>query len=282
MECEKGLYFPNGLWLKPKSLVERLTSHPNITVKTSTLIQEIEYKKGKWQIYTEPGNILDETFNLVLCNSHMLEKFAVTSSLALRKIRGQISVIKTSSPTLNQNTTTNKLKAVVCGKSYIIPENDGKLTIGATFKCNELDTKVYAREHEENINNTLTFIPQVKELAQTDYTNIEGKASIRSSTTDYLPLTGPVANQIQFNETYQKLAKDSNFWIETSCPYLPGLYINAGHGSKGLLSAPLCGEIIADYIDNSIAPGSQTLLDALHPNRILLKKIVRKIGEEEK
>jgi tRNA 5-methylaminomethyl-2-thiouridine biosynthesis bifunctional protein len=55
-------------------------------------------------------------------------------------------------------------------------------------------------------------------------------------------------------------------------PWLGGLYINAGHGSKGLLTAPLCAEIIAAMLEHEPLPVDAGLARTLDPNRFLLRQ----------
>ncbi len=55
---------------------------------------------------------------------------------------------------------------------------------------------------------------------------------------------------------------------QTDLPWLNGLYVNTGHGSKGMVTPrPLCGEIIAAAINHEIMPVDYGLLRALDPNR---------------
>jgi len=105
---------------------------------------------------------------------------------------------------------------------------------------------------------------------------ISGQANIRASTFDYMPLVGPVADYVKFREVYKKLAKDAKFYLEDPCPYYPGLFINVAHGAKGIFTAPICSEIIANYIDNTPLPCSLSLAKALHPNRIYLNRLIKK------
>ena len=46
-----------------------------------------------------------------------------------------------------------------------------------------------------------------------------------------------------------------------------GFYINAGHGSRGSTSAPLCAEIIANLIDNKPLPVENAVKVALEVDR---------------
>ena len=46
-----------------------------------------------------------------------------------------------------------------------------------------------------------------------------------------------------------------------------GFYINTGHGSRGSTSAPLCAEIITDFIDNKPLPVENSVKVALEVDR---------------
>ncbi len=108
-----------------------------------------------------------------------------------------------------------------------------------------------------------------------DMSQIIGQANYRTTTTDYLPLVGPIAKYNDFLQNYGKLALDSNYWIETPCNYHEGLFLNIAHGAKGLLTAPICGEIIASQIDAQNNTYNPLLLNNLHPNRLWLKQIIK-------
>jgi tRNA 5-methylaminomethyl-2-thiouridine biosynthesis bifunctional protein len=56
-------------------------------------------------------------------------------------------------------------------------------------------------------------------------------------------------------------------------PWLDGLYVNTGHGSKGLIYAPYCAEMLASAINGEPAPADARLMAALDPNRFLLRKL---------
>jgi tRNA 5-methylaminomethyl-2-thiouridine biosynthesis bifunctional protein len=56
-------------------------------------------------------------------------------------------------------------------------------------------------------------------------------------------------------------------------PWLEGLYVNAGHGSKGLITAPICGELIASLITNRDLPIDLKLTSKLNPSRFLLREL---------
>lgn len=257
-----GVLFPRGMWLKPPVLVNKMLEHINIVIKTNHNIIEIEQLDDlSWIVKTEENEYKFDA--VVLCNSFLVNQFNPTKNLQLRKIRGQTTTISAQ----------NDLTRVICGDGYITPTVENKFTIGATFNFKNIHTEITNEDHIENIEHLKELLPEL--YGELDMSKIDGKASIRSSYTDYLPLVGPISDAQWFKQEYQKLAKDKNIKFTTDCKYLANLYINVGHGSKGILTAPISAEIIADYINNTPLATSEKLRQALHPNRILVNALVK-------
>ncbi len=264
INCQTGLHFPDALWISPPALVKKLCKHKNIKIICNNFIDNIKLNHNNiWEIYSN-HILINQAPNIVLCNAHELQQFSYTKSILLRKIRGQLSLIKSHIP----------LETILCYGGYVTPNFNEFFTIGATFKFNDTSLAIKEIEHMENINNIVKIFPQFKNIIKD--VEIIGQAGIRASTSDYLPLVGPLAKQNEFFTLYKNLEKDSNYWIEDDCPYLPGLYINAAHGSKGILTAPISGEIIAQYINNEPHTITNKLLQAIHPNRFWVKEIIKK------
>ena len=51
--------------------------------------------------------------------------------------------------------------------------------------------------------------------------------------------------------------------------------MNTAHGSRGLVTAPLAGELLAAWIDGAPLPLPRAIAEACHPNRFLLRKLIR-------
>ena len=183
--------------------------------------------------------------------------------MAIRKIRGQISIANGDLG----------LKTILCANGYITPNRGSHFTIGATFNFKDLHTNVIDADHQENLLHANQMVPGINE--RIDVAHLSGSANIRVSSYDYMPIVGPIANHEAFKQTYAKLSQDANYWLEDECPYYKGLFVNTAHGAKGVLTAPICGEIIADYIDNTQLTASESLRMALHPNRIYVRNLVK-------
>jgi tRNA 5-methylaminomethyl-2-thiouridine biosynthesis bifunctional protein len=71
------------------------------------------------------------------------------------------------------------------------------------------------------------------------------------------------------------LAKNANARIKATGAYLPGAYINVGHGSRGLTSTPLCAELLAALITGEPRPLPRDLRQSLSPARFIIRDLIR-------
>ena len=71
------------------------------------------------------------------------------------------------------------------------------------------------------------------------------------------------------------MAKNANQIATVPAPLMQGLWLNLGHGAKGLISTPLCAEIIANQITQGAMPIGNSIREALWPGRFLVRKLIR-------
>ena len=98
----------------------------------------------------------------------------------------------------------------------------------------------------------------------------------RATTPDYLPMVGQLADAQKLLHHFAHLRKDKNYRFTEAMPWLTGLYINAGHGSKGLITAPLCAQLLAAQMAGEVLPVGRSIAQALHPNRFFLRDMMRR------
>ena len=103
----------------------------------------------------------------------------------------------------------------------------------------------------------------------------KGHAATRCDCHDHLPAVGAISDPTALRTTYAAYALDKNYRIATPCPYLPNAYTNTAHGSRGLATAPLCAAEIAAQICHTPRPLSERLRQALNPNRLIIRQIIR-------
>jgi tRNA 5-methylaminomethyl-2-thiouridine biosynthesis bifunctional protein len=209
---------------------------------------------------------------LVIAAGAESARFAATRHIPLRAIRGQITLLPATPASL-------ALRTVLCGQGYVAPARMGVHSLGATHKFRDLEVDVRAAEHGENLQRLARLAPALHaamNAASLDAAALEGLAGLRCSSPDYLPVIGPVADAGEFTRAYAALSRDATLEPDTPSPWLDGLYLNTAHGSRGLITAPLAGEVLAAYLGGEPMPLPTGVVEAVHPSRFLLRALIRR------
>ncbi|MFV9682289.1 bifunctional tRNA (5-methylaminomethyl-2-thiouridine)(34)-methyltransferase MnmD/FAD-dependent 5-carboxymethylaminomethyl-2-thiouridine(34) oxidoreductase MnmC [Pseudomonas sp. NY15367] len=265
-----GLFYPDAGWVHPAALCRQLVQHPLIELRPYQEALSLSRQNDRWRV-DGPNGTLIEAPVLVLACAAEIGRLLPDANLPLKRIRGQIS-------RLPANSLSSQLRTVVCAEGYVAPPRDGEHTLGASFDFHSDDLTPSVAEHAGNLELLQEISTDLAERldAQTlDPATLEGRAAFRCTSPDYLPIVGPLADAEAFTETYAVLAKDARQVPDAPCPWLPGLYINSGHGSRGLITAPLSGELIAAWLEDEPLPVPRDVAEASHPNRFMLRKLIR-------
>jgi len=102
-----------------------------------------------------------------------------------------------------------------------------------------------------------------------------GRAALRCTSPDYLPMCGAIVDREAFNDLYAPLGRDASLKLSQDAPEVTGLFVSTAHGSRGMVTAPLCGEVLASLLDKEPAPLPKPIMDAIHPSRFLIRDIIR-------
>ncbi|NWD91790.1 FAD-dependent oxidoreductase, partial [Pseudomonas sp. K5002] len=154
----------------------------------------------------------------------------------------------------------------------------GEHTLGASFDFKSDDLTPTVAEHAGNLQMLREISLDLLQRLGADSLapeQLEGRAAFRCTSPDYLPIVGPLAQREAFDHTYAALGKDARQVPDAPCPWLHGVYINSGHGSRGLVTAPLCAELLAAWLDNEPLPLPRSVSEACHPNRFALRALIR-------
>ncbi|WP_426416796.1 bifunctional tRNA (5-methylaminomethyl-2-thiouridine)(34)-methyltransferase MnmD/FAD-dependent 5-carboxymethylaminomethyl-2-thiouridine(34) oxidoreductase MnmC [Aestuariirhabdus sp. LZHN29] len=266
-----GLLFPTTGWVNPPSLCKALLDHPLIELTTNWTLQtaqQLDPTSG-WRLTNQEGKTI-HTEQLVLTTGRDCNTLPQSQYLPLKSIRGQISYLPAT-------TQSEALKSVICAEGYIAPARNGQLNIGATFNFDCDLTSCREKDHRYNLELLQKISPQLYRGLDAAVEKVSGgRANFRTTTPDYLPLIGPLVDSVQFVQRYARLRKDANTRFDHPCPYLPGFYINTAHGSRGLVTCPLGGEILASIICNDPLPITRRLRNAINPSRFLVRQLIRK------
>ena len=275
-----GLFFPEAGWVNPKVLCQHLANHPNITIKRSTKVCALKRAGNQWQTLDAQGEILSSSTSLLIATAGHARHFPQTQHLPLKPVRGQVTYLAASD-------ASRKLKTALCSEGYIAPADplSNSHCIGATFDVkapfHPEGTNTQQSDHLENLDKMDGPTPALEGalgLAQhrREIDKLSGRAAYRCTTPDYLPIAGPAPKYATFLEDYQLLRKNAKSSIPRAGSYWPGLFLNVGHGSRGLTYAALTAELVAAQIDGNTPPLPRHLIQALSPARFIIRDLIRK------
>ncbi|MDP0587921.1 MAG: bifunctional tRNA (5-methylaminomethyl-2-thiouridine)(34)-methyltransferase MnmD/FAD-dependent 5-carboxymethylaminomethyl-2-thiouridine(34) oxidoreductase MnmC [Candidatus Endonucleobacter bathymodioli] len=263
-----GLFFPESGWVSPPQICQQLVQHQNIRVKTHTPIDQLLFKDNLW-LMTSAGKTIFTTKTVVVAGGISTPQLPQLAHIPLQGIRGQITKITTTEQ-------SKKLRVCICGDGYVAPATQGFHTIGATFDFNSNSSTVSHIDHEKNLSMQAKWVPSFSESSGGKSLTIDGgRAGVRSTTPDYLPLVGPVVDSRRFLNDFAKLRTNKKHSFKQTPNYLNGLYVTAGHSSRGLITCPISGELLASMINGDPAPMPIDLIDKLNPVRFLVKSLIR-------
>ncbi|WP_223543545.1 bifunctional tRNA (5-methylaminomethyl-2-thiouridine)(34)-methyltransferase MnmD/FAD-dependent 5-carboxymethylaminomethyl-2-thiouridine(34) oxidoreductase MnmC [Pseudomonas sp. GL-B-12] len=268
--AQGGLFYPEGGWVHPPALCQWQAAHPQIQLLTHHDALELRKVEGRWQAW-DGERLLADAPVVVLAGAAEIQRFPESAELPLKRIRGQIT-------RLAQTPQSQALSTVVCAEGYVAPARLGEHTLGASFDFKSDDLTPTTAEHLGN----LAMLEEIShdlverlEIEHLDPEHLQGRAAFRCTSPDYLPIVGPLADTQAFTQAYAALGKDARQVPDVECPWLDGLYVNSGHGSRGLITAPLSGELLAAWLDNEPLPLPRSVAEACHPNRFALRRLIR-------
>ncbi|QCG66607.1 bifunctional tRNA (5-methylaminomethyl-2-thiouridine)(34)-methyltransferase MnmD/FAD-dependent 5-carboxymethylaminomethyl-2-thiouridine(34) oxidoreductase MnmC [Pseudomonas veronii] len=268
-----GLFFPEGGWVHPPALCKWQARHPLINVLTHHEALELQRVDGQWHALAGDTLLASATV-VVLAGAAEIKRFPFSAELPLKRIRGQIT-------RLAQTPDSQALATVVCAEGYVAPARLGEHTLGASFDFKSDDLTPTVAEHVGNLEMLQEISVDLAHRLNADTLaadQLEGRAGFRCTSPDYLPIIGPLADRALFDQAYAALRKDARQPPEAECPWLDGVYINSGHGSRGLVTAPLCAELLAAWLDDEPLPLPRSVADACHPNRFAVRALIRGTG----
>ncbi|MCE5363773.1 bifunctional tRNA (5-methylaminomethyl-2-thiouridine)(34)-methyltransferase MnmD/FAD-dependent 5-carboxymethylaminomethyl-2-thiouridine(34) oxidoreductase MnmC [Pseudomonas anguilliseptica] len=265
-----GLFYPDAGWVHPPALCALLSQQPNIQLQLHQEALELRRDGDRWQAWNGE-QLLASASVAVLASAAEIKGFTQSADLPLKRIRGQISRLPATA-------ASRALNTVVCAEGYVAPARQDEHTLGASFDFNSDDLSLNSADHASNLQLLEDISPELSSAlnaAALDPEHLQGRAAFRCTSPDYLPIVGPLADAIAFAEAYSVLSKDARQVPDTPCPWLDGLYINSGHGSRGLITAPLSGELIAAWLNDEPLPVPADVAQACHPNRFALRALIR-------
>jgi tRNA 5-methylaminomethyl-2-thiouridine biosynthesis bifunctional protein len=250
-----GLYLPDGGWVKPHAWCKALLAQPNIQAFLDTTALRIEQVESGWHVHGATQTFAAQ--HVILCNAFDAATLLPALAPHLTPVRGQINF---APPT----PASQRLRAVVCTQHFISPAVDGRHTLGTTYANHDMTPDCTQRDTTANLNGLAQINPDLPKTL--DLVLHPGRVGWRCATEDYLPLLGQMLDLPVLQAKPPRPYADSKI-----LPWLHGLHVNIGHGSKGMIIAPLCADWLADSISGN-TPASP-LFSRLQPNRFVMREL---------
>jgi len=218
----QALALRNGLVIEPALVLAAWA--PKVRKAT---VGRLEPHAGGWRLFDRDGALLDSVDAVIVAAG--LASAELVAGLTLGAVRGQASWAALKDPP----------PAAAFG-GYVIPTRDGVL-FGATNDRGDEARELRAEDHRRNLATLAEGLPQL--AGRLAGAALEGRASIRVTTQDYLPLAGPAPADP------------------------PGLFVLSGFGARGFCLAPLLAEHVAALAVDAPSPLRRRLCAIVDPGR---------------
>ncbi|PUE36060.1 FAD-dependent oxidoreductase [Limnohabitans sp. Jir72] len=251
-----ALWHARAGWIRPRQLVAAQLQTPGVQVLWGRKANAIERRGELWVVTDAQGQTLGQAPLMVVASAfdslallRPLPGFAVP----LNPLRGQISFGHMHGLTDAQRRLLPPFPVNGHG-SFIsnVPTPNGQpgWYIGSTFERNCEQAPVREEDHAANQLRLATLLPNLGAAMQHQFgpEHIHGWAGLRCTLPNRLPAVGPIDSE-----------------------RLPGLWLCAGMGARGISLAVLCGELTAAWLCKEPLPLEPALAKHLTAERYIGK-----------
>ncbi|WP_324780752.1 bifunctional tRNA (5-methylaminomethyl-2-thiouridine)(34)-methyltransferase MnmD/FAD-dependent 5-carboxymethylaminomethyl-2-thiouridine(34) oxidoreductase MnmC [Thiobacillus sedimenti] len=225
-----GVFYPAAGWVVPASLARAWLDHPAIKLRAGCGVARLAPGGSGWQLHAADGDVLAEADAVVLANARDAAALAPGQDWPLHTVRGQITELPPG--------CLPELTRVVSREGYVAPGT--RPLVGATYEHDDDDTAPRAASDQANLARLEAILPGGRSRVAIEA--VRGRASLRATLPDRLPLVGAVAE-------------------------CSGVYVAAGYASRGVVWAGLLGEALADRMSGQPLPLENDLMGVLAPER---------------
>ncbi|GAB5415332.1 MAG: bifunctional tRNA (5-methylaminomethyl-2-thiouridine)(34)-methyltransferase MnmD/FAD-dependent 5-carboxymethylaminomethyl-2-thiouridine(34) oxidoreductase MnmC [Congregibacter sp.] len=266
---DPGIWQAHSGWLSPPKVVKALLANQRIELIEDCGVLRLQKNPSEgWEAVNARGEVISRASNAIIACGTATREFEQTAHLPTKAVRGQTTTLPAS--------LGIHLQGSYCHSGYIAPAAAGEHCIGATFSPGDTDRSLRSEDHALNLQRLASALPEFETaLLDLDPGKLEGRAELRCTSPDYLPMAGPAPRAQEFVAHFSELGKDAKRLIEEPGAFYDGLYVCTAFGSRGLSYACLSGELVASMICGETPPLSRELVRALSPARFLIRRITR-------
>lgn len=255
-----GLYFPQAGVISPRAFCVALAKDAALIVRRAASIAR---RDAGVAIRFEGGG--EKTFDaVVLANGVDALRFVEARTLPLTAVAGQADFFPGAPP----------IGFAIVSGPYIAPAPGGGVVIGATRRrtADHAPPATSIGATRENIAAIGAAAPE--RAASLGAASSVPFAALRCETPDRLPVAGPVPDWNFFAGAYDGLRTGKPGDYPPGAVY-PNVFILAGLGSRGFVTAPLCAAMMVAEMTGAPSPAGRDVAEALHPARFFIRDLKR-------
>ncbi|HEX7749939.1 MAG TPA: FAD-dependent oxidoreductase, partial [Bordetella sp.] len=237
-----GVYFRDGLLVRPDRLVMALLSAPGITRKTGAAAS-LRQAGGLWQVCDARGAVLAEAGQVVLACAAQVPALLRAGGLLdpmprlaqMHALAGEV----TQAPAF---ALQGGPRCIVGGEGYLLPEVLGWCVAGSTYAHGAQETEVSAAGQRVNLDKAAGLMGEEAghALRGLPAGDLPGWAGWRAVLPGRLPAIGPLT-------------------------HAPGVWLATGYASRGLSWSALGGDLIAAWLCGEPLPLETDLIGQILP-----------------
>jgi len=262
-----GLRLPRGgLWLPdcdafdPAIPASGWLATPGVVLRTDSPVASLEPVPEGWLARGPDGRVLGEAAIAILANAGEAARLAGSASLAMRRIRGQ--------GTLVARECIGALRTVLSGDAYAAPLGD-RILAGASYD----DGESLEPSREVDAANLRRLARMIGGDATSWLEGARsGPAGHRFASADRMPAIGQLPDEPAALREAAALLRNDRLPV----PRTTGLYGAFAFGSRGLLWSALAAGLLPALVEGDPMPLEADLLRALDPARFVRRMLRRR------
>ncbi|MEQ8584622.1 MAG: bifunctional tRNA (5-methylaminomethyl-2-thiouridine)(34)-methyltransferase MnmD/FAD-dependent 5-carboxymethylaminomethyl-2-thiouridine(34) oxidoreductase MnmC [Thalassobaculaceae bacterium] len=263
-----ALWHRSGGWVDPRAWAAALAGDAR---PVGLDIRRIVQAGAGWLLTDEDGRVLLEADAVIVASAAGSAALLPDVRIPLEPVRGQLT-------RLAATTASRRLAAPLAFGGYLSPAISGLHVAGTTYSRDGIAPRgwpvpVRPQDHRRILSG---LPPAVARLFADPPSILGGRAAIRAVTPDRQPIAGPVCEAATLAEAYGHLRTDARRRDGGTAPYLPGLHVLCGLGSRGLVTAPLMAELTVAQMLGDPLPVDRAVAEAVHPNRFTIRDLRRR------
>ena len=243
-----GLLHKGALIVRPRELIEGL-------------LEGVELRLGTQAVIDAPERTVNgERFDAIIHAGGMAAE-DIAPWLGMEARLGQIE---------SATGPDRPPDALVAGQ-YALSEGKARVW-GATYETHEGGVlKASKAARAENMTGLEVLNPYWRHDLTED--EITSRVGVRASTYDWLPVAGPLPDHAASLKTFASMKHGRA--PSADAPFVPGIYLATGMGSRGFTWGPWLASILAAQMFGEPAPASEAAMKSISPMRFIYRSLKR-------